>query len=355
MPQQRDGLTRLTGDRGVGDPEARRLDPSAVVALDDVGADQAGRVRDELRAGRRELAQVAADRVDERAHGLRVGAAARRGAARRPTNAVLSPSDVMRSHATIGTRAALAGRRAASCRAGPRRAGAPGRRRRGGAAEVRWWRREQLVARRSSPSTTTTLSSANSDGLVSTPSVPGRVLVGVEPGDLDAGSAARASATRRSHARSASRPSAPLTSTTGASSTASHETPGSRGRLRAAGRRVAGGTRTACQSVTHARRRSRPSPSSAQRRTTVAHRASSARHRPSRAATRTAAPGAGRRDPGDRPDPPARRTGAPCQHLRGGGPPRRQRARSQSEHRGRRDRGCDQDVRRHRVQGRRPV
>ena len=53
--------------RRVGDPEAGRLDLAPVVARDELLVDDAGRVGDELLAGRRQLPDVAADRLDERA------------------------------------------------------------------------------------------------------------------------------------------------------------------------------------------------------------------------------------------------------------------------------------------------
>src|SRR5690606_28104349 len=63
-------LGALTGDGGVGHAEPGRLDTAAVVALHDVGRDRAGGVLDELLHAGRELAQVGAERLDERTHGV---------------------------------------------------------------------------------------------------------------------------------------------------------------------------------------------------------------------------------------------------------------------------------------------
>ena len=76
VPQQPQCLPRVPGQRGVGDPEARRLDLAAVVGEDDLLVDDAGRVVDELLAGGGELAHVLADGLDEGVHRLTGGLAA---------------------------------------------------------------------------------------------------------------------------------------------------------------------------------------------------------------------------------------------------------------------------------------
>jgi hypothetical protein len=80
VPQQRQRLLGASGDGGVRDAEPRDLDPAAEPELDDVGLDApvvgGDGVLRELTAGRRELPQVAADGVHERAHRLRRGSAA---------------------------------------------------------------------------------------------------------------------------------------------------------------------------------------------------------------------------------------------------------------------------------------
>ncbi|GMA20108.1 hypothetical protein GCM10025862_21290 [Arsenicicoccus piscis] len=71
MPVEPQRLVGVPGDGGVGDPEAGGLDLARVVGRDDLLVDDAGRVGDQLRARRGELADVLADRLDERPHAVR--------------------------------------------------------------------------------------------------------------------------------------------------------------------------------------------------------------------------------------------------------------------------------------------
>jgi hypothetical protein len=71
VAQQPQCLARLTGQSGVGDPEAARLHLARVIGLDHPLIDDPDRVGDQLAAGRRELAQILADRLDQRLNGTR--------------------------------------------------------------------------------------------------------------------------------------------------------------------------------------------------------------------------------------------------------------------------------------------
>ena len=259
------------------------------------------------------------------------------------TNALLSESDLITSHATVGTpversrSSSFLPRTPPPCRS---TSTTPG----GGAATNAVTSDKSSSGPFSSASTTRTLSSAKSDGLATTPKRADDVVGTVEPGHLDARVGGPGQGDHPVHRTIREQPLG-----------AAHEQDGRElDRVPGDADRLGGGalprgpgcgrhahslpdvTDTAGRRAAVPRTGSRPQPAAI----------------PSGPGSQASwAPGAAAAETRDRADPPARRARAErraaCARPRA---PRREAAGGQTEHGRRRDGGCDQQVRRDRVQ-----